>query len=109
MNLKVIFASGALASLLAGCATAPKSRLGHITGDSVVFIGEEPAALALIPVPGHRLAIRDTYLPGSNTVHYLQGRDFEVDYKTDTLVRTSASHFPDFCNNGLYAQSNFNH
>jgi acyl-CoA thioesterase-1 len=109
MNLKLIFVSGALATLLGGCATAPRPRLDHITGDSVVFIGDNPAALALIPASWPRLAVRSTYLPGSNTVNYIQGRDFDVDYKTGTLMRTTTSRLPDFRKNILYGQDDFDH
>src|SRR5258706_2158818 len=109
MNLKLIFVSGAVLLVLAGCATAPKPRLDHITGDSVVFIGNEPAALALIPASWPRITVRSTYLPGSNTVHYLQGRDFEVDYRTGTLIRTAVSRLPDFRKNMLYGQDDFDH
>jgi acyl-CoA thioesterase-1 len=109
MNLKAIFLSAVLAFFLAGCATSPKPRLDHIAGDSVVFIGEEPAALALIPVRRQHLTVRDTYLADSNSVQYTQGRDFEVDYKTGTLYRTETSRLPDFRKNILFGQENFDH
>lgn len=99
----------ASAILLTGCAVGPKTPLVRQMGESVVFVGEEPAALAYLPVRGEPLLVRNTYLPGSNSVHSVEGRDFIVDYAAGTLRRTSDSHLPDFRTNMLYGQETFDH
>jgi lysophospholipase L1-like esterase len=99
----------ASAILLTGCAVGPKAPLARQTGESVVFIGEEPAALAHLPVRGEPLEVRDTYLPASNSVRYIEGRDFVVDYAAGTLKRLPDSWLPDFRTNMLYGQENFDH
>lgn len=99
----------ASAILLTGCAVGPKAPLARQTGESVVFIGEEPAALAYLPVRGEAIEVRDTYLPASNSVRYIEGRDFVVDYAAGTLKRLPDSWLPDFRTNMLYGQENFDH
>lgn len=94
---------------LAGCATVPETALQQQTGESVVFIGEEPAALARFPVPGRPLVVRSTYLPGPETVVYTEGRDYVVDAAAGTLRRTAGSRLPDFRKNALFGQEAFDH
>jgi lysophospholipase L1-like esterase len=96
-------------AIVSGCVTERKSSVAHQVGESVVFIGEEPAALAYLPLPGHRLSVRNTYLPGPDTVDYLEGRDFVVNYSAGTLRRTPASRLPDFRANLLFGQREFDH
>jgi len=99
----------ASAILLTGCAVGPRTPLARQTGESVVFIGEEPAALAYLPVRGEALEVRDTYLPASNSVRYIEGRDFAVDYAAGTLRRLPDSWLPDFRTNMLYGHGDFDH
>ena len=96
-------------AFLAGCATGPKARLHEQLGESLVFIGEEPAALAHAPARGHVLSVRNTYLPGPDRVVFVEGRDFVVDYAAGTLRRTPGSRLPDFRKNMLYGQPEFDH
>ena len=98
-----------IALVLAGCATKPVPRLTQISGDSLVFIGEEPAALALIPGEYHPFTARNTYQPEPGGITYQQGRDFVLDYKTGTLSRLPGSRMPDFRKNMLFGQENFDH
>lgn len=99
----------ASAILLTGCAVGPRTPLARQTGESVVFIGEEPAALAYLPVRGEAIEVRDTYLPASNSVRYIEGRDFAVDYAAGTLRRLPDSWLPDFRTNMLYGHEDFDH
>ena len=112
MNVRLHSLTLALAGsaiFLAGCATGLKPRLQQQVGESVVFIGEEPAALAHPPVRGQPLSVRNTYLPASESLVYVEGRDFVVDYTAGTLRRTSDSRLPDFRRNMLFGQEGFDH
>lgn len=96
-------------AFLAGCATEPQARLQHQLGESVVFIGEAAAALAHAPVRGQPLTVRNTYRPASDSLAYVEGRDFVVDYAAGTLRRTPGSRLPDFRTNVLFGQEGFDH
>jgi lysophospholipase L1-like esterase len=98
-----------LLAMLAGCATQPGTRLSQQFGESVVFIGEEPAALAHLPVRGQPLRVRSTYLREQDTVEFEEGRDFTVDYSEGTLRRVMNSRLPDFQKNVLFGQQEFDH
>ena len=97
------------AAFLCGCATGFPPRSQRQLGESVVFVGEEPAALAWRPVRGEPLRVRSTYLPLAPGVEYLPGRDYVVDYRKGTLRRTPQSRLPDFRINPLFGQENFDH
>ena len=97
------------ATLLTGCVTGPKGRLAREFGESIVFVGEEPAALAHIPRPGQPFSVRSTYQHQSGTTEYVEGPDFVVDYSRGTLRRTPDSRLPDFRKNVLFGQENFDH
>lgn len=106
----LIACAGVLTALLAGCATVSPSR--HLTrqvGESCVFIGEEPARLTAVPERNLPVTVRSTYVAGPNTVHYEEGRDYILDRADATIRRTSTSRIPDFRNNMLYGQENFDH
>jgi lysophospholipase L1-like esterase len=95
---------GVALALLAGCATVRQ------TGESVIFVGEQPAALAHIPKWHEPVRVRSTYLPGqTNTIEYVADRDFVFDHSTGALKRTADSRLPDFRTNVLYGQENFDH
>jgi lysophospholipase L1-like esterase len=98
-----------VAAFLAGCATGPDGRLQDQPGESVVFIGEEPAALAHPPARGRPLSVRNTYLPTPESTVFLEGRDYVVDYVAGTLRRTPGSRLPDFRRNLLFGQQAFDH
>jgi len=95
--------------MFGGCATSPNPRLSQQIGESLVFVGKEPAALAQLPVPGQPLCLRSTYLPDANTVEYEAGRDFVADFPSGMLRRTPDSRIPDFRTNVLYGQQEFDH
>jgi len=101
--------AGSSILLAAGCATGPKAALQQQLGESVVFIGEEPAALAHLPIRGQRFSVRNTFLPGQSAVEYDQGRDFIADYSDGALRRTPDSRLPDFRKNILFGQREFDH
>lgn len=98
-----------LFACLSGCATREGARLAHQVGESVVFIGEEPAALAHLPVPGEPISVFNAYWPGDRTMEYAAGRDFAVDHSTGTLRRLPGSRLPDFRDNVLYGKEEFDH
>lgn len=95
-----------LALLFSGCATSKPKPVQQI-GESVVFIGETPAALWAIPLG--RLQVRSSFLPQSNSVIYVEGVDYLVDRSAGTLRRTPTSRLPDFRTNVLYGATNFDH
>jgi len=92
--------------LMSGCATPPPKWVNQ-TGESVVFIGENPASLAAMPIGP--LVVRSTFLLRSNTVTYVEGRDYEVDRTAGTLRRTPDSRLPDFRSNVLHGAKHFDH
>ena len=80
-----------------------------MVGESVVFVGGEPAALAFLPLASRPFTVRSTYRPGTNTVEYVAGRDYAVDFTTGTLRRLPGSRLPDFRQNMLFGQTEFDH
>lgn len=72
-------------------------------------MGEKPAALAHIPNRGQRLVVRSTYLPGPDSIEFIDGQDFVVDWAAGTLRRTPGSRLPDFRKNMLFGQQKFDH
>jgi len=103
----MILAAAAL--VLAGCVIGPQPRPQSVQGESVVFIGEEPAALACVPVQGQPLVVRNTYVPEPGSVVYVEGGDYVVDYRAGTLRRVPGSRLPDFRTNVLFGQEGFDH
>ena len=100
----------AISILLAGCATGPKRYFKRQVGESVVLIGEEPAALAHTPVTGQPVIVRSTYMPlQRGAANYLEGLDFVVDYTHGTIRRSTGSGLPNFRNNILFGQEEFDH
>lgn len=95
--------------LLASCSSVRQGRVQSQFGESLVFIGEEPAALAFTPANKQAISVRNTYLPSSNSVSYVEGQDYLVDYALGTLRRTPESRLPDFRKNILFGQENFDH
>lgn len=104
-----VVACAAGATVWSGCATQSQSRLNEQIGESVVFIGEEPASLAWLPDSRRSLRVRSTYLPSPAAIEFTEGRDFVVDYAQGTLRRTPGSRLPDFRTNSLFGQQNFDH
>lgn len=96
-------------ALLSGCVTRPEPGVAHQFGESVVFVGEEPAALAYVPLRGQRVSVRSVYLPETGSAEYVEGRDYVVDYSAGTLRRMPGSRLPDFRTNSLFGQQAFDH
>lgn len=98
-------------ALLSGCATKPEppARHAHQVGESVVFVGEEPAALAHAPVRAGSVVVRNTYEPAPDGIRYVEGRDYIVDTEAGTLRRLPGSRLPDFRQNLLFGQEAFDH
>ena len=104
-----LIASGFCVLFICSCATVPQPGITQQIGESVVFIGQEPAALAWLPLRDRPLRVRSTYLPCAGTVNYSAGRDYVVDYASGTLRRNAQSCIPDFRTNSLYGRQNFDH
>lgn len=94
---------------LSGCVISPRSTLVRQTGESLVFIGEEPSSLAFVPSLAEPLRLRSTYAAGADTVTYEEGRDYRVDYNRGAVVRLPGSRLPDFRANVLFGQADFDH
>ena len=112
MNLRPKFLfliASTAATFLTGCHTGPKGHLARQFGESLVFVGEEPAALGHVPKPGQPFSVRSTYQQEPGSVEYVEGRDFAVDYSQGTLVRTRDSRLPDFRKNILFGREGFDH
>ena len=95
-------------SAWAGAAEAPEFLA--VTGDSLVLAGTAPGALCYGNLEEGSVTVRSTYEPGqADTVIYETGRDYVVDAAAGTVVRTENSRIPDFRNNMLYGQKDFDH
>jgi lysophospholipase L1-like esterase len=106
---QIILVALLYALLLAGCRTPTEAPILRHSGESVVFIGEEPTTLAHWPMARKPLAVRSAYMPGVNAVSYVAGRDYAVDYSQGTIRRLPGSRIPDFRTNMLYGQKEFDH
>ncbi len=111
MHTRIPAAILVLATLLglSGCAHRQSNPTRTMHGESLVFVGEEPAALAYPVLNGTPIAVRSTYQSGSGTVEYTQGRDYAIDRSSGTLRRLPGSRIPDFRTNSLYGQESFDH
>jgi acyl-CoA thioesterase-1 len=96
-------------ALCGGCANADKPLVSRESGESVVLIGEEPAYLSHLPLPGEPVQVRSTYLPETGTIEYIFGRDLILNDADGTLRRTPASHLPNFRTTVLYGKESFDH
>lgn len=97
-------------AVAAGCAHGPGPlQATRQVGESVVFIGQEPARLLLPHASRTGVEVRSTYLPGPGTIVYHEGRDYALDRQTATLRRLPGSRLPDFRTNVLYGQEDFDH
>jgi len=105
--LRLLFFASCSA-LLEGCATGSKPRLDAQFGESVVFVGEEAAALAHFPVSGQPFYVRNGYVR-EQSIQYAEGLDFVVDYAHGAVRRTPGSRLPDFRKNVLFGHENFDH
>jgi lysophospholipase L1-like esterase len=92
-----------------GCAALRPHPAARMTGESVVFIGDAPAALAHIPLPDQPVHVRAAFEPESGTTEYTEGKDFVLDRAAGTLRRAPGSRLPDFQTNMLFGQEEFDH
>lgn len=101
----------AIVCLLAvsGCQHRSGSAVVRQVGESVVLIGESPAALAFRPVTTEPLTVRSAYRPGPGVTEYVAGKDYAVDFAAGTLRRLPGSRLPDFRTNSLFGQEEFDH
>jgi acyl-CoA thioesterase-1 len=94
---------------LVGCVTNRSTPTRCTVGESVVLVGEEPAALAFRPLIREPLVVRSAYQPGPSVVEYVAGQDYAVDFAAGTLRRLPGSRIPDFRTNSLFGQEEFDH
>lgn len=97
------------AAMMGGCSHSPGGAGKRQTGESVVFIGGEPAALCWRPSTASGVVVRSAYLPGAGVVEYEVGRDYELAVESGTLRRTPSSRIPDFQTNSLFGKEDFDH
>ncbi len=96
-------------ALMLGCLHGARHPVSLRSGESLVLIGEEPATLADIPLRRPAPVVRSSYLPGTNTFTYAEGRDYQIDYTLGTLSRMPGSQLPDFRTNRLFGKEEFDH
>lgn len=94
---------------LCGCDTGGSPHSKQMVGESVVFVGEDAAALAFRPVATEPVVVRSAYQPGPGVVEYEPGRDYVADVAGGTLRRVPGSRIPDFRTNLLFGQEAFDH
>ncbi len=82
----------------------------RITGDSLVLAGNlRSSLLYALPIPGS-LSVRSRYDHlQKGCIHYVEGRDYVVDYVRGTIARMKGSRIPDFRSNVLYNKKNYSH
>ena len=97
------------ALLLSSCVSSPRKAVQAQVGESIVCIGEEPAALAWLPLRGRPVRVRSSYGSSGSALEYLPGRDYVVDYEAGTLRRSPGSRLPDFSTNSLHGKQSFDH
>ncbi len=93
----------------AGCQSRPGSPVVRQVGESVVLVGETPAALAYPPLASEPVSVRSGCLPGPGVTEYVAGKDYAADLATGTLRRLPGSRIPDFRTNSLFGQEDFDH
>jgi len=82
----------------------------EMQGESLVLHGTAEARLGFGEVLPGSVAVRSTYLPAiSGTVTYEEGKDYRVDLAAGTIARTAESRIPDFTQNVLFGQKQFDH
>lgn len=93
----------------AGCRHRPDDATAELVGESVVLVGDQPAALAFFPAAQKAVRVRSAYEPGPGVVEYAAGVDYAVDFGAGTLRRLPGSRMPDFRTNSLFGQEEFDH
>jgi lysophospholipase L1-like esterase len=97
-------------ALAAHGATTTAPSLNHMTGESVVLVGEKPTNLLLKKIHPKSVVVRSTYLPtAAKSTTYEQGRDYVIDADAGTIARTADSRIPDFSKNVLFGKEDFDH
>ncbi len=95
--------------LAVGCQHRPAEPSQRRVGESVIFVGEEPARLAERPLASAPLLVRSAFAPGPGVLEYVAGQDYAVDFSAGTLRRLPGSRLPDFRTNSLFGQDDFDH
>ncbi len=96
-----------LGVILTGCIAPSAPRLTRISGESLVFIGEQPSPLAFPPAGDAPFVLRGAVAPGG--VAYAEGKDFALDRAAGTVRRLPGSRLPDFRTNVLHGLEEFDH
>lgn len=92
----------------AGCSVERQTM--KVKGESLVLAKTEPGMLCFDQIVRGSVIVRSNFDPAKeNTIVYLEGRDYVVDYKAGAIQRTEDSRIPDFSTNCLYKQHDFKH
>lgn len=82
----------------------------NVSGESLVLAETVPATLCFDHVVPDSLVLRSTYVAGKpETVVYVEGEDYTVDYAGGTVRRTGQSRIPDYSTHCLYGLKDFDH
>lgn len=79
-------------------------------GESLVLASTQPGKLCFDSIVKRSVIVRSTYQRyDSKSKVYLEGIDYTVDYNKGEITRTINSSIPDYSQNILYGQKDFNH
>jgi hypothetical protein len=104
--------------VIAGCAFRDEKMAARrtgpvkmkVVGESVVLPGIDARRLCFGHVVKGPVTVRSSYLSGqSNTVIYIEGSDYVVDYANGSIQRTAGSRIPDYTTYPLYGLKEFDH
>lgn len=99
-----------MAALVLAAGAAGAGGFLAVKGDTLVLAGTTPGALCYAKVEEGSVVVRSTFAPGQpDTVVYEAGRDYVADHAAGTVARTADSRIPDFRDNMLYGQKDFDH
>lgn len=106
----VLLGLGALAAFLTVGSSAAEAAPSRQIGESLVLVAETPGKLFNRGLEKGSVAVRSTYKPDApNSIKYVEGQDYVVDYPLGQVRRTANSRIPDWSKNSLYGQKDFDH
>lgn len=81
-----------------------------VVGESLVLAKTDAGNLCFDRVVKGSLTLRSTYVAGKpDSVVYVEGQDYVVDYDKGTVARTAESRIPDYSTNVMYGLKDFDH
>jgi acyl-CoA thioesterase-1 len=111
MHLSIALPLLGLALALAVSAVPAEGAASErVIGESLVLAGTEPGQLVHRRLAHGSVVVRSTYPAGRpDTVVYVEGQDYAVDYATGQVRRLEGSRVPDYRKNSLYGVKDFDH